>query len=61
MSAVILYEQARAAIERCSRIDEAKDIVDKSAALKAYARQRHDPEMEAWVAEVRQRELEQAA
>ena len=55
MSAVILYEQARAAIERCSRIDEAKDIVDKSAALKAYARQRHDPEMEAWVAEIRLR------
>ena len=55
MNEVVLYEQARALIERCRDIDEAKDIADKTAALSAYARQRHDPDMERWVAEIRLR------
>lgn len=47
------YEAARQALAECVRVDEAKGIMDKAAALAAYARQRDDKELEAWVAEIK--------
>lgn len=46
------YDQARQMIAQCARIDDAADIRDKAAALAAYARQRDDHEMQAWVKEI---------
>jgi len=51
--ALVRYEQARKALAECVRVDEAKSIRDKAAALEAYARQRDDKELEAWVAEIK--------
>jgi len=55
VNALVRYEQARTALAECHRIDDAKDIADKALALKTYARQHNDPEMERWVAEIRLR------
>jgi hypothetical protein len=49
------YEQARNALATCQRVDEAKDIRDQAEALRVYARQRDDQEMEIWVAEIKLR------
>ena len=55
MNALVRYEQARAALAECARIDEASDIRDKAAALAAYARQRDDRDLEVWVREIQLR------
>lgn len=55
MAALTTYDAARHAVEVCCTVDEAKDIADKAAALKLYAKQSHDPQMELWVAEIRMR------
>jgi N6-adenosine-specific RNA methylase IME4 len=47
------YEAMRMAVAECVRIDEASDIRDRAAALAAYARQRDDKEIEAWIAEIK--------
>lgn len=49
------YNQARYALQQCASIDEAKDIADKAQALKVYAAQRGDADMESWVAEIKLR------
>jgi hypothetical protein len=49
------YERMRRALAECRRVDEAKDIHDKAEALRAYARQRHDLELEIMVAEIKLR------
>ena len=49
------YDKARtliAQIAEAGRIDEVKLIADKGAAMKHFARQAHDPELECWVAEI---------
>jgi hypothetical protein len=49
------YEQARQLLAQCVRVDEAKDIRDKADALRAYARQRQDHELETMCAEIKLR------
>jgi N6-adenosine-specific RNA methylase IME4 len=53
MPALVRYEHARALVEQCVKIDEAKEIMDQAAALQAYARQRNDKDLENWVAEIK--------
>lgn len=52
---LVRYDEARRAVAACRSVDEAKDVSDKALALLAYARQAHDAELEAWVAEIRLR------
>lgn len=47
------YAAARAALAKCHRIDEAKTIRDKAEALRVYAKQAGDFEMQNWAAEIR--------
>ncbi len=52
---LVRYDAAIHALAECRHIDDAKDIADKALALQTYARQSKDPQMEAWVAEIRLR------
>ena len=53
--ALTRYDAARKALAEAATIDEAKEIRDQAEALRAYARQRDDVEMERWVAEIKLR------
>ncbi|WP_424138629.1 hypothetical protein [Roseomonas chloroacetimidivorans] len=55
MGPLVRYEQARVALAECARVDDAKDILDKAAALALYARQRDDRDLEVWVQEIKLR------
>jgi len=52
---LIKYEAARQALAECESLDEIKDISDKMTALKLYAKQKHDTDMEFWIAEIKVR------
>ncbi len=52
---LVKYEQARQALAEVRNIDEAKGIVDKVAALQAYAKQQNDQDMEMWLSEIKLR------
>ena len=52
---LIRYDVARQALQAASTIDDAKQIKDKVEALRAYARQRNDVQMEAWLSELKLR------
>ena len=54
---LVNYTAARRALIACVKVDEAKAIRDKAAALEAYARQSQDHEMETWAAEIRVRAM----
>jgi hypothetical protein len=53
MSALIKYDQARQALAACRSVDEIKDIRDKSEAMRLYAKQAQDTELEQWAAEIK--------
>ena len=42
----VIYERAKKALAECSRIDECIDWRDKAEALRSYARQAEDKELE---------------
>ena len=52
-----LYVAARAAIEKCTRIDECKDWADKAVALASYARQMKDEKLQNDAKRIRERAL----
>lgn len=54
------YEQAKAALSNCARIDECKDWADKAAALASYAKQADDDEMMTMAVRVRDRAIRRA-
>jgi hypothetical protein len=47
------YELARASLAKCVKVDEAKDIHDKAEAIRAYAKQRGDHQIETWAAKIK--------
>jgi len=51
----VQYEAARAALAKCVKTDECKGWVDRAAAMKVYARQAKDREMEMNAVEIRVR------
>jgi len=53
MGALIKYDQARQALAACRNVDEIKDIRDKSEAMRLYAKQAQDTELEQWAAEIK--------
>lgn len=55
MYEMINYNAARSALALAATVDEVKDIRDKAEALRLYARQRNDVEMEKHVAEIKLR------
>ena len=55
MSALARYDQARQALAACRSVDEIKDIRDKSEAMRLYAKQAQDTELEQWAAEIKLR------
>jgi len=52
---LVKYDQARFALQTAATVDEAKEIRDQAAALKVYARQRNDVDLERWVTEIKLR------
>jgi len=52
MTALVTYDKARNALEKAATVDEAESIKDQAVALKAYARQRRNIEMYAWLTEI---------
>lgn len=55
MTTLIKYDQARQALAACRSVDEIKDIRDKSEAMRLYAKQAQDTELEQWAAEIKLR------
>jgi hypothetical protein len=51
--ALAQYDAARAALEQAHTVDEVKHIRDKAEALRIYAKQAADVDMQNWAAEIR--------
>jgi hypothetical protein len=54
---LIYYNAARNALQQAASIDEVKDVKDKAAAMKLYAAQQNDKEMEKWAAQIKTRAM----
>lgn len=55
MGALTTYNAARSALSKASKIDDVANIRDKAEALRMYAKQRGNVEMERWVSEIKVR------
>jgi len=55
MGQLVRYDQARQALQVASRLDEVKDMANKSDKLAAYARQAKDTDLEMWSTEIKER------
>jgi len=51
-NSLLTYDIARRAIADCVRLDDAKDMHDKAAALRHYALQKNDPERADWLGRI---------
>ena len=52
---LVRYDAMRREVAECARIDEAAKLRDKAAALRLYAKQSKDRDLQRWVAEIQMR------
>lgn len=51
------YNAAKSALATCARVDEVKDVKDKAEAIRLYARQQSDSELERYAAMIKARAM----
>lgn len=55
MGELISFDHARKSLQVCASVDEAKDILDQAEAMRVYAHQVENNEMEQWLSEIKLR------